>query len=72
MPWWPPERNRVTLGRLLVHMIAETNRHAGQMDILREGVDGAVGLRADNSNLPDDYDWDGYLARVQGIADRFR
>ena len=53
-------------------MIAETNRHAGQMDILREGVDGAVGLRADNSNLPDDYDWDGYLARVQGIADRFR
>jgi uncharacterized damage-inducible protein DinB len=72
VPWWPPERNQVTLGRLLVHMIAETNRHAGQMDILREGVDGAVGLRADNSNLPDDYDWDGHLARVQGIADRFR
>jgi uncharacterized damage-inducible protein DinB len=72
VPWWPPERRRVTLGRLLVHMVAETNRHAGQMDILREGVDGAVGLRADNSNVPDDYDWDRHLARVQETADRFR
>ena len=72
VPWWPPERNRVTLGRLLVHVVAETNRHAGQMDILREGVDGAVGLRAGNTNLPDDYDWDAHVARVQGSADRFR
>jgi len=72
VPWWPPERREVTLGRLLVHVVAETNRHCGQMDILREGVDGAVGLRADVSNLPDDYDWAAHVARVQGIADRFR
>jgi uncharacterized damage-inducible protein DinB len=73
VPWWPPERNPVTLGRLLVHVIAETNRHAGQIDILRETVDGAVGLRAGVSNLPDDdYDWEAHLARVQGIADGFR
>lgn len=70
--WWPPERRRVTLGRLLVHVLAETHRHVGQMDVLREGVDGAAGLRAGSSNLPDDYDWVAHLARVQGIADRFR
>ncbi len=72
VPWWPADRNPVTLGRLLVHMVAETNRHAGQIDILRETIDGAAGLRADNSNMPDDYDWDGYVARLQEIADGFR
>jgi len=72
VPWWDPSRNRVTLGQLLVHVVAETNRHAGQMDIMRESIDGAVGLRADVSNLPDDYDWAGYLARVEETAQRFR
>lgn len=70
VPWW--RDNPVTLHALLVHMIAETNRHVGQMDILREGLDGAVGHRADGSNLPDDgYDWSAYVARVQSAADRF-
>lgn len=58
VPWWPEGRNRVTLHRLLLHMIAETQRHAGQADIVRETIDGAAGLRADNSNLPDgDAEW---------------
>ena len=70
--WWPPERRDVTLGRLLVHVVAETNRHGGQMDILREGLDGAVGLRADVSNLPEDYDWEAHVARVEEAARRFR
>jgi uncharacterized damage-inducible protein DinB len=43
VPWWPPERNEVTLHRVLVHMIAETNRHAGHADILRELIDGRTG-----------------------------
>lgn len=73
VPWWPAERNPVTLHTLLVHMIAETSRHVGQMDILREGLDGAVGLRVGVSNLPeDDYDWPAYVARVQAAAERFR
>ena len=33
----------VTLHQILVHMIAETNRHAGHADIVRELIDGAVG-----------------------------
>lgn len=73
VPWWDPERNRVTLGRLLVHVATETNRHLGQMDILREGLDGAVGLRVDVSNLPDDgYDWAAHVARVEEAARRYR
>ncbi len=73
VPWWPPDRQDVTLGRLLVHLVAETDRHAGQIDILRETVDGAAGLRDGGSNMPDDaYDWPGYLAKVQDNADRFR
>ena len=42
-----------TLHRLLVHMIAETARHAGHMDILRETIDGQRVLLQDISNMPD-------------------
>lgn len=73
VPWWPAERNPVTLHTLLVHMIAETDRHAGHMDILRERIDGAAGVRAGNSNLPDeDYDWPAYVAKVDAAARSFR
>jgi len=43
VPWWPPERRGVTLGQIMVHMIAETARHAGHADILRELIDGSTG-----------------------------
>ncbi|WP_067833648.1 DinB family protein [Actinomadura kijaniata] len=33
----------VTLRWLLIHMIEETARHAGHMDVLRELIDGATG-----------------------------
>ena len=52
VPWWPAERAEVTLHRILVHMIAETHRHAGHADIVRELIDGAAGLRPGGSNLP--------------------
>jgi uncharacterized damage-inducible protein DinB len=58
VPWWPPEHSEVTLHRILVHMIAETDRHAGQADIVRELIDGAVGLRLGNDNMaPGDRQW---------------
>ena len=53
VPWWPPERRETTLHRVLVHVIAEINRHAGHADIVRELIDGAIGLRAGASNLPE-------------------
>lgn len=52
VPWWPEERRRVTLGHLLVRVTAETNRHAGHLDILRELVDGSAGYLPGNENLP--------------------
>jgi uncharacterized damage-inducible protein DinB len=68
--WWPEDRNEVTLHRILVHMIAETNRHAGHADIVRELVDGSAGLRADNGNMPaEDADWWAvYRGRVEQAA----
>lgn len=51
VPWWPKERNEVTLHRILIHMLAETDQHRGHADIVRELIDGAAGLRADVSNL---------------------
>lgn len=48
---WPEERATVTLHQILVHVIAETNRHGGHADVVRELVDGAAGLRRDNDNL---------------------
>ena len=71
VPWWPEDRRHVTLHTVLIHVIAEINRHAGQADILREGIDGAAGLRAESSNLPENYDWPAYVARVRAIADLF-
>lgn len=74
VPWWPPERRDVTLGQVLVHLIAEWNRHAGHLDILREQVDGAVGWRVGATNLPpdDEIDWPAYVAMLQDLADRHR
>ena len=74
VPWWPPERRSVTLHRVLVHLIAETHRHAGHADILRESVDGAIGLRADRDNLglPEDAARRAHRDRVEAAAQTFR
>jgi uncharacterized damage-inducible protein DinB len=70
VPWWPPERSQVTLHTVLVHLIAETDRHAGHADIIRELIDGTAGNRPDNGNLPDgDTAWWGdYRGRVEAAA----
>lgn len=70
VPWWPAEHRHPTLHRVLVHVIAETHRHAGHADIVRELVDGAVGLRMDASNLPraDQAWWDRYRDQVERAA----
>ena len=70
VPWWPPERAEATLHRILVHMISETDRHAGHADIVRELIDGARGHRPDSDNLPgvDDNWWPTYVARLEQAA----
>lgn len=65
VPWWG-ERGDTTLGRVLVHLIAEVARHAGHADILRESIDGAAGLSRDNTNLWEPAEgWEAYTARLR-------
>ena len=70
VPWWPDDRSEVTLHLVLIHMIAETNRHAGQADLVRELIDGAAGLSDGNDNLPaeDPSWWATYRARLEQAA----
>jgi len=72
VPWWPEEHSTVTLHRILVHMIAETDRHAGHADIVRELIHGAAGLRDDNDNMaPGDATWwVDYRERLEQVAQR--
>lgn len=71
VPWWSEERRRPTLHTLLVHLIAETARHAGHADIVREGLDGASGMRTEVSNLPElsAQQWAGHFERLRTIAE---
>ncbi|WP_432971866.1 DinB family protein [Dactylosporangium sp. CA-233914] len=51
VPWWRPETADVTLHQILIHLIAETDRHGGHADILRELIDGATGWRPGKDSL---------------------
>lgn len=41
LPWWDEE---VPLFNVMVHRLSDVTRHAGHADILREGLDGALGV----------------------------
>lgn len=71
VPWWPPERRDVTLHQVLVHLVAETDRHAGHADVVREMIDGRAGRRRGASNLPerDEEGWAAHRERLQTVAD---
>lgn len=70
VPWWPDGRDEVTLHHAVVRVIADTHRHAGQADILRELLDGAVGMNESNTSLPsnDPAWWQDYRDRVERAA----
>lgn len=72
VPWWPPGERRATLSRILVHMVAETNRHAGHADIVRELIDGSAGWQPGDESLPemDGGSWKAYRERLEGAARR--
>ncbi len=70
VPWWPEDRREVSLARVVVHVISDTTRHAGHADILREGIDGAAGLRVESTNLPD-LDRSEYVDRLTRVAEEF-
>lgn len=71
VPWWREGRQQVTLLRVLSHTTGDLVRHAGQADILRELIDGAVGWWPDNTNIPDGVDWPAHVAKLTELADAF-
>lgn len=73
VPWWGEKIRQTNVRRLVVHLIAETARHAGHADIIREEIDGAAGLYAGIENLPesDAQWWADYRAKLQNVADQF-
>jgi hypothetical protein len=68
VPWWPPDREQVTLQQIMVYVTAEIARHAGHADIIRELIDGAAG--DNDGNLPDQtaQEWASYRSRLEEAA----
>jgi hypothetical protein len=69
VPWWAPDGS-ITLHRMLVHVTAETHRHAGHADIVRELIDGEAGLRRGHGNLPswEQASWAAHRDRLERAA----
>ncbi|MFJ8336144.1 DinB family protein [Streptomyces sp. NPDC094437] len=68
VPWWPEPYTRTNLFAVLVHVLGETNRHAGHADILREGVDGRTGMRPEHETQVDEEARAAYRAKVEQAA----
>ncbi|MFE9449046.1 DinB family protein [Streptomyces sp. NPDC006739] len=70
VPWWPDGRDEVTLHHAVVRVIADTHRHAGHADILRELTDGAVGMNNGNGSMApgDSAWWEDYRGRLERAA----
>lgn len=72
VPWWPPDSREVTLQHILLHTVAESHRHAGHADIVRELIDGSAGLLDRGDMLPegDAAWWQRHHDRVEQAARR--
>jgi uncharacterized damage-inducible protein DinB len=70
VPWWPNTGNEVTLHHAVVRVIADTHRHAGHADIVRELIDGAVGMNKDNDSMApgDSAWWENYRSQLERAA----
>ncbi len=68
VPWWP--RPHVKLFNVMVHMLAETHRHAGHADVLREQLDGVVGNNTTTSVLDESSTsmWADHRAKIENAA----
>jgi Protein of unknown function (DUF664) len=71
VPWWAEGAQATTLGAILVRMVAETERHCGHADIVRELIDGSAGGARDDwlqTERPDADWWRDYVARIDSAA----
>ncbi|MGK2948049.1 MAG: DinB family protein [Acidimicrobiales bacterium] len=70
--WWGDAA--VSLHHILVHVIADTQRHAGHADILRELIDGSVGMLrgVDNLHIHDTAEQHRFRDQVEAAAAEFQ
>ncbi|MFB8249090.1 DinB family protein [Streptomyces sp. NPDC055952] len=68
VPWWPEPHSDTNLFAILVHVLGETNRHAGHADILREGVDGRTGMRPEHEMHIDEGARIAHYAKIEQAA----
>lgn len=68
--WWSERNRHPTLEHVIVHVMAETHRHAGHADLVRELIDGSAGWNPAHPNLPEgDADWwSGYREQLESVA----
>jgi len=68
VPWWPEPDPNTNLFAIMVHVLGESIRHAGHADILREGLDGRTGVRAENERPVDEEARAAYCAKIEQAA----
>ncbi|MFJ3620443.1 DinB family protein [Streptomyces iakyrus] len=68
VPWWPEPHRTTSLFAVMVHVLGESIRHAGHADILREGLDGRTGLRAEHEQEIDEEARAAYCAKIEQAA----
>lgn len=69
VPWWPPATQVTTAEALIARVLKDTAMHAGQLQILRELIDGQAGR--DHADLGDDAWWNAYRQDLEQVARRF-
>ncbi|MEE1793752.1 DinB family protein [Streptomyces sp. BE308] len=68
VPWWPEPHADTNLFAIVVHVLGETIRHAGQADVLREGLDGRTGLRPEHEQPIDEEARAAHCAKIEQAA----
>ncbi|MFD9291389.1 DinB family protein [Streptomyces sp. NPDC060030] len=68
VPWWPEPYSSTNLFAVMTHVLSETARHAGHADILREGLDGRTGLRAEHERQIDEEARAAHRAKIEQAA----
>ncbi|MDG4858034.1 DinB family protein [Streptomyces sp. T-3] len=68
VPWWPEPYPNTNLFAITVHVLSESIRHAGHADILREGLDGRTGVRAEHEKQIDEEARAAYRAKIEQAA----
>ncbi|QCD60237.1 DinB family protein [Streptomyces hawaiiensis] len=68
VPWWREPYPNTNLFAIMVHVLGESIRHAGHADILREGLDGRTGVRAEHEEQIDEEARAAYCAKIEEAA----